>query len=588
MGLLDHVQIHLVNSVADAARFMTWMSEPHDVIGVDTETTGLDKFKDRIRLIQFGDADTGWAIPWDRWSGVAAQALNQYPGRIVMHNAKYDTALIERELGHRLDRTKIDDTMMMARVIDSTMSAGLKQLTARFIDRKAAAAQTVLDDAMSKNGWTWATVPVDFTWYWFYGALDTVLTVHIMRYFEPQLNDGPRRAYELEMAAQWVALGMEQRGARVDRDYTQQTLDAFRANTVELTNWTMANYGMTPGSDIKIIKALQDDGCNLTKMTKSGSRLALDVEVLEGLQHHPLAQAVLQFRRVNKLAGTYLENFLTMSDDDGLLHPNIKTCEARTGRMAVDSPALQTLPRQSADNPLAISVRNCFIPRDDNTLIMCDFDQIEARMFAHLCNDLAMQAAFAEGDFFTNMARDIYGDPSIVKSDPRRQLTKNALYAIAYGSGMRKFCITAGITEEQGKPFWDALHGRYPGIKQFQREIGQTAAQRKATEGQAYVLSPLTGRRHVADDAKEYALVNYLIQGTAAEVFKMKLIELESAGLGDYMILPVHDEIICDVPITDAPEVAQLVRTIMEEKTLFAVPLTAGVDTAPRWGMKGS
>jgi DNA polymerase-1 len=219
---------------------------------------------------------------------------------------------------------------------------------------------------------------------------------------------------------------------------------------------------------------------------------------------------------------------------------------------------------------------------------MCDFDQIEARMFAHLCGDEGMRAAFAEGDFFTNLAREIYGDPTIEKKDPRRQLTKNAIYAIAYGSGLRKFCMTAGIEETQGKPFWDALHSKFPGIKTFQRAVDQVAKQRRSVEGQSYVVSPLTGRRHVADEGKEYALVNYLIQGTAAEVLKRKLVELDNAGLGDYMILPVHDEVIFDVPADLVQDVSVTIRDVMEERDLFTVPLTAGVDIAPRWGMKGS
>lgn len=586
MSALSNVQIQLVDSVAQASRFMTWLGETNDGIGVDTETTGLDKFKDKIRLIQFGDDNTGWAIPWETWGGVAIEALGKYNGDMYMHNAKYDTALIEKAMGRKLDRTKIHDTMMMARVLDSTQSAALKSLTARLIDPKAAAAQTVLDDAMSANKWTWATVPIDFQWYWFYGGLDTVLTRRIARHFDSQLTTA-RPAYELEMSAQWIALGMEQKGVMTDQAYTRSTLDAFEANLEELRIWVQDNYGVTPGSDVKIIEILQRDGCHLTKMTKSKSRLALDAEVLEAQAHHPLAQVILQYRRVGKLAGTYLENFISMADD-GILRPNINTCQARTGRMSVDTPALQTLPRKSDDNPLAIAVRNCFVARDGNVLVLCDFDQIEARMFAHLARDPRMIAAFMEGDFFTNMARMIYGDPTIVKSDLRRQLTKNAIYAIAYGSGLEKFCITAGISMDEGRPFWNALHSMFPGIKSFQREVNSIALQRKASEGVPYVLSPITGRRHVADDRKEYTLVNYMIQGTAAEVLKMKLIELDNVGLGEYMVLPVHDEVIFDVPKEDAADVAAVVKETMEDKDLFSVPLTAGVDITSRWGQKGS
>src|SRR5690606_7549861 len=110
--------------------------------------------------------------------------------------------------------------------------------------------------------------------------------------------------------------------------------------------------------------------------------------------------------------------------------------------------------------------------------------------------------------------------------------------------------------------------------------------QRLVQEGVAYVKSPLTGRRHIADEGREYALLNYLIQGTAAEIFKMKLLELDAAGLGEYMILPVHDEVIMDVPRDVEQDVIKTIRDIMNDDTLLSVPITAGVSRGERWGEK--
>jgi len=96
----------------------------------------------------------------------------------------------------------------------------------------------------------------------------------------------------------------------------------------------------------------------------------------------------------------------------------------------------------------------------------------------------------------------------------------------------------------------------------------------------------LTGRRHVADPGREYALVNYMIQGTAAEIFKTKLLELAAAGLDEYMILPVHDEIILDVPRDVQDSVVKTIRDIMNDDTIISVPITAGVASGERWGEK--
>jgi DNA polymerase-1 len=182
----------------------------------------------------------------------------------------------------------------------------------------------------------------------------------------------------------------------------------------------------------------------------------------------------------------------------------------------------------------------------------------------------------------------VYNDESIVKSDPRRQVVKNAGYATIYGAGVEKFARTAGITYEQGQAVrhrWNAL---FPGVTRLQQEVQNVAIRRRTDEGLPYVRCPVTRRRQVADPGKEYALVNFLIQGAAAAVLKKKLIELDSAGLGEYMVVPVHDEIILDVPLEALDDAADTLRDIMNDDTMFDVPLSASVSYGPTWGSKES
>jgi DNA polymerase-1 len=110
--------------------------------------------------------------------------------------------------------------------------------------------------------------------------------------------------------------------------------------------------------------------------------------------------------------------------------------------------------------------------------------------------------------------------------------------------------------------------------------------QRLRDEGVAYAKSPLTGRRHPADDGKTYTLVNYLVQGAAAELLKMKLIELDNAGFGPYMCLPIHDEVVFDVPANQVNEFAKAACEVMADANLLTVPITVGPSTGLRWGMK--
>lgn len=564
-----------------------WMSQPREVLAVDTETEGLNWTKDRIRLIQVGDIQDGWAMRWDMWGGAALEVLQRYEGRVVYHNAKFDTHMLDRWAGWSQPRHLVDDTMVMAHIMDSTRPVGLKPLTTFHVDRRAAALETILDEAKANNGWTWATIPFDFAPYWQYGALDCVLAAHLWHIFKPQVTALAPKAYDLEMSRTWVVQRQERLGIKVDRTYTEQKLYEFMTYVDQAAAWCEQTYGVSAGSDAKIIERLEQDGISFSKLTPSGSRYALDKEVLEGIiaaTRHPLAETILQRRRLQKLASTYLSNFLSMSDSYGILHPNVKVLGARTSRESVTEPALQTLPRKSEANAAAITVRNCVTARDEeHTLVMCDFAQIEFRMFAHFTRDPGLIGAFAEGDFFVNVTRELWNDTTIQKSDERRQSVKNGMYALGYGAGAEKIALTTGQTLDAVMFFLDQLNARYPGIKLLQRQVQNVALHRAATEGIPYVVSPLTGRRHVADEGKEYALVNYLVQGTAAEVFKMKTVELSAAGLDEFMVLGVHDEVVFDVPNDRVEEIKPVIKEIMTDDQ-FAVPLTVEVSTAFRWG----
>lgn len=182
------------------------------------------------------------------------------------------------------------------------------------------------------------------------------------------------------------------------------------------------------------------------------------------------------------------------------------------------------------------------------------------------------------------MARNIYSDDTILKADPRRQLTKNAGYAKAYGAGVAKFAETAGVDVQEAKNFLNKLDATYPGIRNFQRDIEHLAMTRKANEGVAYVVSP-AGRRHPADDGKEYKLVNALIQGTASDLLKQVIVDLDHAGLADHLVLPIHDELMFDVPSEDVDEIREAVVDVMQTDE-YAVPLTVGADVVTKWGDK--
>lgn len=603
-GLAD-VQLHLVDNVEKSAEFIRWLGErrPHNAVGIDIETgeklgnpksDALSPWHGDIRLVQIGDSMQGWAIPWDSWKGVFYEAMKKFDGPIVCHNIAFEARWFEVKSEWSMPWHRAHDTMIMAHLIDPLGSGALKRLASLYVDSKSANLQGTLDSSLSENGWTWGTVPIDFAPYWTYGALDPVITMRLWEQF--YLKCGPDGAYakpyDIEMSARKIATRMEVNGATVDLEYSRKKYDELVAYTEQVKEWAAKKYhGLSVTSNAQLVRAFESLGADITEHTPSGHKSVnkdqLHKFTFDGTPSdvRQLAETVLSQRKADKLATTYFSNFMEKSIN-GILHPSIRTLGARTGRMSITEPALQTLPSGDA------TVRRAFIPKDsDHVIIASDLDQVEFRLTASMSGDkqlidLFLQADATGGDTFTEIMRDIYQDPSLQKSDPRRQLVKSTVYGKLYGAGVSKMAFTAGVPEEQMRSVVDAFDRSYPGVKDLQKQIEDVGTTRLRAEGQGYVLTQ-TGRRLPCDDDRVYSLTNYLVQSSAAEIFKMNLIKLDMADLTEFLIVPVHDEIVLQAPRENAVEIMQTVRECMTTIEGWSVPLTAGVDGPfENWGSK--
>lgn len=580
---LSQVSLKFVSSVDDCQELLRWLSEDRNrpVLAYDLETGGLRRHADPRRLAQFGDPQTGWAIRTDRWDGLAEEVIGKWEGQWVGHNISFDSAFTERDYGIRWPWNRTHDTMLMSHVLDPSISKALKSLTSRLIDRTAAAGQDALTKFMRDNNFNWNTIPVDNPYYWGYGAMDTVLTARLYDKLYPQLEAMPewREMYELEMAVSRVCASMEKHGARVDLEYSRGKARNLREYAAKWRAEAKERFGVeNPGSPLQLRNYFVDQGLEPEKTTPKGD-LAMDKEVLESIDH-PLAGLVLKIRKADKLAGSYLENFDEMADSEGYVHPTIWTCGTKTARMSITDPALQTLPKDDK------VVRNAFIPSDGCRLISIDADQIELRLLSHYAQDAGLQAVFESGeDFFCRVASEALGEP-VGKEDPRRKLFKSSVYARVYGAGPEKIAKTAHVPVETIRSTNRAFDAAYPGVQAFMDRMTNEVAQRAIEEGTGYVIA-YGGRRIPTEPGKNYVGCNYRLQSSAAIVLKKVIVELDSAGFGDFLRLPVHDELILDVLAAEANDALIEASKVMEAATTgdFAVPLTWSGDVMPyAWG----
>jgi DNA polymerase-1 len=576
-----------VQTTDDAFELFRWLSE-QERVAFDTETTSFSLYDPdfKVRLIQFGTASDAWCVDFQRWRGFVADVFGRFEGEWIAHNSRFDvTALKQSGIEVPLDR--VHDTMIMLRLAEPTVSAGLKEAATRHVSTAAAASQRDLHAAMRKAGWSWATVPIDYPPYLFYAAMDTILTA---RLFDTSAAVAGRRSpvYSLELEVRAACNIMEENGTYVDTVLALRQSVAMRAEASELKTKAKDVYGVSVSSTEELGRWLiaSDARSSIVKSTPKG-RPSVDKETLEkviaecpGSDAADVATMALRSRKLDKLCATYFENF-TESSHDGVLHPQIETIAARTGRMSVRDPALQTLP--AGEDPEAKMVRRCVVPRDpDHVVVSADAAQIELRLIAALSKDPGLIDAFRVADdggvdFFTTSARAVYEDESIIKGDPRRDTTKTYWYASAYGAGTEKMAWSAGVPVSVMAAVRAGMLTRYPGFFKFMADN-----ERETRENGGFIETAY-GRRLPVDEGKEYVATNTRIQGTAADVMKTMIVTLAQAGFDDMMIVPVHDEIVASVPRADLPDLIHELEANMACYD-FEVPLIVEANYGDSWG----
>ena len=573
----------------------------------DVETTSTDEHQAKLVGLALGwgeGADNNAYIPIGHRAGqqLALEQVQQTVGphladdgkQKLAHNAKYDLIVCRR---HGLPvHGPFLDTMVGEFLLDpGSRSLGLKPLTFKRLGIE----MTPISDLIGKGKNQITIDQISIERVTDYAAADVDMTWRLAEQILPELTEKglDELFWNLEMPLLPVLADMEMVGVVLDADYLAEMSVVLSERLAELATAIFADvgYSFNLNSTQQLSDALFGSLGLPTaglKKTKSG-HYSTAAAVLEGLRgRHPVVDSLLEYRQLTKLKSTYVDALPKLINPvTGRIHTSFDQTGAETGRISSSNPNLQNIPVRTE---LGRRVRKAFVAPPGHYLLAVDYSQVELRILAHISGDETMLENFAKGLDIHAATASLVFDVSIDQVDSeQRSVAKMMNFATSYGVSAFGLSNRTTLSINQAREFMHTYFATYPGVKRY---LDDTIAQAKA---QGYVETLLGRRRYFpvlqttargaaqARAAAERAAVNHPIQGTAADILKLAMLDvhrrLREQNFAARMILQVHDEIVLQTPEAELADVASLVVETMEAAYELAAPLKAEPEYGRDW-----
>ena len=395
---------------------------------------------------------------------------------------------------------------------------------------------------------------------------------------------------DIELPLCTVLYRMERRGIAIDRQQLQQ-FDRLLAERIG--DCESLIYGYSDGPfNIQSPKQLgvllfEKLGLPAGKKTKTG--YSTNADVLEKLKDkHPIIPAIMDYRMLTKLKGTYAEGLQKAIAPDGRIHTTFQNLVTATGRLSSTDPNLQNIPVRT---DLGAEIRRMFVPKPGCVLVDADYSQIELRVLAHIADDKTMQHAFCSGqDIHAATASQVFGVPLDQVTPLQRRHAKAVNFGIVYGISEFSLAEDIGVSRYEARDYIDSYLANYHGVRDYMKRVVEEARDRGYTQTlygrRRYIPELKSSNFNVRQGAERIAL-NTPIQGTAADLIKLAMVRVEKALEEHYpqaeLLLQVHDELIVECPKELADQVAALVSREMQAVAELKVPLIAEAKYGESW-----
>jgi DNA polymerase-1 len=573
-----------------------------ELVGFDTETTGLEPMIARLVGMSFAYGDLAAYLPLGHdYPGAPAQVplaralellapwLESAAHRKVGQNLKFDCHVLAN---HGIGLAGIaHDTLLESYVLEVHERHDLESLCTRHLGW-----QTIsYDDVTGKGA---ARIPfsaVEIERATAYAAEDADCTFAVHEALYPRLaaDDKLKYVYErIELPVLPVLLRMERNGVLLDAEKLLAQGHELGKEMLELEQkaYQAAGQPFNLNSPKQIQEILfERQGLPVKKKTPSGQP-STDEDVLAELAaDYPLPKLLLEYRALAKLKSTYTDKLPRMVDArTGRVHTTYSQAVAVTGRLSSNDPNLQNIPIRT---PQGRRIREAFIAPPGWKIVSADYSQIELRIMAHLSGDARLRHAFARGDdVHRATAAEVFGRALDEVSADERRTAKVINFGLIYGMSSFGLAQNLGIERTTAQAYIDSYFARYPGVKRFMDETRDKARAQGYVEtvfGRRLRLPEIKSGSPGRRQAAERAAINAPMQGTAADLIKLAMVAvqhwLDEAKLRTRLIMQVHDELVLEVPPSELETVKEGVRERMEKVTQLEIPLVAEVGVGDNW-----
>ena len=592
---MDSSNYTLISTHAELEAAIAELSK-HAVVGFDTETTALDPYRGRMRLMQFAAPDgASYIIDLDRFRAGDSLAQNETLALLrqllaaarpvkVAHNAKFDAKWTKHQLGRELGG--IFDTMLASQIVSAGESEdrhSLAAVAARYLDE-------TVDKSEQLSDWSGKLSPAQLE----YAARDAALMLPLReRLIELLKRDGLVTVAQLEFECVVPVACLELAGIFLDAARWREQIATVKEKRARLAAElsAMLAVGTVQGSLFENARA----DINLdshTQLTAALKRLGVPVPdstrnwKLQPLAaDYPVVALLLDYRTVQKSLTSYGENILEeINPKTKRIHANFHQIGAPTGRFACTNPNVQQVPH-------AVEYRRCFRAEEGNKLVIADYSQIELRILAHVTEDKGFIDAFNSGaDLHRVTAAQVFNTPLEEVTKEQRDFAKRLNFGVVYGIGAQRFSMMTGIPLTEAESILARYFQTYRGLDTWLRD----AARKALRERTARTMSGRLARFNFDPEDRQAASLaqrngkNMPIQGASADILKraLRLLHDRLKETSARLVNIVHDEIVVECEAVQATEIARVVEEAMcaaGEEYVTRVPVKVETEIADEW-----